>query len=274
MLVEFAFPHLWRWNTVLTGRKILNVEARGKAMLIHFSGGTTLYSHNQLFGSWGVIRNGGRPKPRKAIRLAIHTGEQIAVLYSATSIAVWQSSELGVHPYLARLGLDLLSDTTTPADVRAQVDAPRFAGQRLASLLLDQGFLAGVGNYLRSEILFVCGLHPALRLKDLSVAQRRKLADAAYAMTWQAYRHKGVTNDLARVAKLKDAGVPYREYRHHVFRRSGLPCPQCGTGIERHDFSGRPVFVCPHCQPAPPGYRAIPSIPRPPRRVRTAPSEH
>ena len=144
--------------------------------------------------------------------------------------------------------MELLDPKVGPADVLAQVQAPRFARRRLGGLLLDQGFLAGIGNYLRSEILFVAGLQADQKLADLDDAARRRLAEAALSLTRQSYRTKGITNDLERAASLKAEGLSFGRYRHHVFDREGEPCWTCGTPIVRLAAAGRSVFECPRCQ--------------------------
>jgi endonuclease-8 len=161
---------------------------------------------------------------------------------------VLSAAQLERHPYLCKLGIDLLDPETTLADVRAQVEDERFRRRSLGSLLLDQAFLAGLGNYLRSEILYVATLPHDVTLSAIDAEARQRLADTAFALTRQAYRHRGVTNDLERAARLKAEGLHYGQYRHHVFAREGLGCWTCETPVERVDVSGRAVFYCPHCQ--------------------------
>jgi endonuclease-8 len=246
--VRFGLPALKRHQRTLSGRRVEAVESRGKALLIHFDGGRSLYTHNQLYGRWFVVKPGKPPKTGRDLRVAIHTRERWALLYSASDIELWRRDELAAHPYLARLGVELLDPTVKTADVLAQVQDPRFARRGLGALLLDQGFLAGVGNYLRSEILYVAGLRAEQRLVDLDLADRRRLADAALALTRQSYRTKGVTNDLERAVRLKAQGMPFGRYRHHAFDREGEPCWTCGTTVRRLTAAGRSVFECPRCQ--------------------------
>ena len=66
------------------------------------------------------------------------------------------------------------------------------------AISIDQGFLGGLGNYLRSEILFVARLHPTLRPIDCTTDQIAQLAAAAIALPWQSYETAGITNDLQR----------------------------------------------------------------------------
>jgi endonuclease-8 len=247
--VEFGLPRLARHGPALSGRRIEAVEARGKALLLHFAGGTSVYTHNQLYGRWYVAKPGRPPRTNRELRLALRTRDAWALLYSASDIEVLPRERLARHPYLAKLGLELLAPATTLAAVRARCDEPRFQRRTLAALLLDQAFLAGLGNYLRSELLFVAGVRPDAKLASLDAAARDRLAAAALELTRQSYRTRGITNDLERAAALKRAGLSFGRYRHHVFDRDGEPCWTCGTTVVRRDVAGRAVFVCAGCQP-------------------------
>ena len=248
LLVEFAFLHLQPHGQILSGRKILAVNPRGKAMLTSFSGGQTIYSHNQLYGEWDVLPRGEKPHPTKQIRLAIHTDTSIAVLYSASSIEVINTSVISAHSYLQKLGVELLDPLTTQEMVVTQINTPRFLRKSLAALLLDQGFLAGIGNYLRSEILFAARIPPNVRIADLSGPRRIALAAAAIDLTRQSYRTHGITNDVALAERLKKQGWTFGRYRHWLFERDGEPCHVCRSRIERQDLSGRGLYWCPRCQ--------------------------
>ncbi len=251
--VRFAadrFPALQSSGKCLSGRVIEAVEPRGKAMLTRFAGGLTVYSHNQLYGEWAIYR-GEAPPSHLQTRLAIRTPTHSAILYSASEIEVLRTADVNRHPYIAKLGVELLDPAVTEADVLAQVCAPRFARRNLAGLLLDQGFLAGVGNYLRSDILFAARLHPAARPADLTPAQRAALARVALRMTRQSYRTRGITNDPQLARRLKAQGLAFGAYRHWVFDRAGAPCHACGHPIVRVDFGSRGLYLCERCQPGP-----------------------
>jgi endonuclease-8 len=249
LLVEFAFSHLRRHGNALTGRKILSVSPRGKALLTSFSGGQTIYSHNQLYGEWAVLPRGAAPHPTKQIRLAIHTDTSVAVLYSASSIDVIPTRAVDLHPYVQKLGVELLDPSTTHKLVLAHITAPRFLRKSLAALLLDQGFLAGIGNYLRSEILFAARIPPNVRIADLTNHQKNTLAASAMMLTRQSYRTHGITNDVSLAQRLKKQGWTFGRYRHWVFDRAGEQCHVCRSTIERQDIGGRGLYWCPRCQP-------------------------
>jgi endonuclease-8 len=246
--VRFSLPKLRRYGPLLSGTCVTHVRPRGKAMLIDFEHGHTLYSHNQLYGRWYVVPAGERPATRRKLRLAIEARDAQALLYSASDIQVLRSVDLGHHPYLSRLGPDLLDTRTRQRDVIARMRDERFARRRLADLLLDQGFLAGIGNYLRSEILFVAGLRPELRLGQLRATERSRLARAALTLTRRSYRTGGITNDPGRARQLAARGWPYGRYRHHVFDRDGEVCHLCSNTIRRIDSAGRAIYLCDVCQ--------------------------
>jgi endonuclease-8 len=232
----------------LTGVEVTAVQARGKAMLTRFANGWNIYSHNQLYGKWMVRDAYDFPDTNRQLRLAIHNEEKSALLYSASDIAVLRDEELDSHPFLSKLGPDLLETRVTVPQVAERFVADEFRRRRLTSLLLDQGFLAGLGNYLRSEVLFVARVHPSLRPMDCSEGQIEALAEAAVSLTRQSYQTKGITNDLKLAKKLKEEGQNYREFRFWVFARDGRPCYNCGTAIIKDSVGGRRLYYCPNCQ--------------------------
>lgn len=249
--IFFAFDSLQPYAQQFQGESVTAVETWGKALVTKFSNGLSIYSHNQLYGRWYVRRRDSYPKTNRQLRLAIHNQRHSALLYSASDIEVLTEEELPDHPFLSRLGPDLLHTTTTKERVLEQLTSSRFRRRRLAGLLLDQHFLAGLGNYLRSEILFVCGTHPLSRPMDCSDEVLEHLAEASLQITLQSYQTKGITNDLERVEALKAKRVSRRHYRHYAFGRIGKPCYRCETPIEKHNFAGRRLYLCPTCQPEP-----------------------
>jgi endonuclease VIII len=247
--LAFGQPHLGPWQKRFTNVLVLGVEPRGKAVLTHCDNNKTIYSHNQLYGEWAIFDKGSEPPSHKQRRIVLDTDEHRIVLYSASDIEVLDSGQVGEHPYIAKLGVELLDPSTTLADVVACFNEARWQKKLLAQILLDQGFLAGVGNYLRSEILFVAKLYPWVRLIELDLAQKKRLARAAIAVTRQAYRHAGITNNVASAKLLKATGVPFSSYRHFVFDRAGQSCWVCHTEVVRDEVAGRQLHWCPNCQP-------------------------
>lgn len=249
--VWFRFSRLQAQAESLQASHVRDIRSWGKALLMEFDDGRTLYSHNQLYGRWFVRKAGTRPATNRDLRVVLETPSHAALLYSASEIALLEPGEWQAHPFLCRLGPDVFADTTTPAFLRRRLASPRFAKRALGGLLMDQQFLAGLGNYLRSEILFAAGVHPDRRAGDLDDSTLALLARQIRALARRAYLTAGETAPKAWVQARRAAGLPRRACRHLVFEREEEPCATCGTSIRRIDYSGRRLYLCPNCQPAP-----------------------
>ncbi len=238
--VVFAFPELRSFEPRISGATVNAVDTRGKAMLTRFDNDLTLFSHNQLYGRWFIVKRGELPATNRSLRVALHTRSHSALLYSASNVSVLEPDQLKTHPFLSRLGPDALDDSLDTADIVRRLEHTRFVNRSLAALYLDQSFLAGLGNYLRSEILFGAGVDPSLRPADLDGATRQRLARETIRMCRRSYRTGGRTLTARAGGKKSE--------RFWVFARASRPCRDCGTLIKRENFSGRRLYFCPRCQ--------------------------
>ncbi len=230
--------------------RVESVQTFGKAMVTHFDHGLSVYSHNQLYGKWYTVRPDRDPRTNRQLRFAVRTEHRDALLYSASTIEVVAREAVHAHPFISRLGPDPLHDDVEVTTFSKRLRDPAHAGRQLATLLLEQSFAAGIGNYLRSEILFFAGVHPCAKPRELDGPTRRKLAKKIIEITRRAYSTGGITDDPRRAKRHKKAGQSRSVYRHAVFRRVKQPCRACGTTIADADFSSRRLFWCPRCQPA------------------------
>ncbi|HEC16979.1 MAG TPA: endonuclease VIII [Sedimenticola sp.] len=246
--VRFGLPRLKPREAELRGERVREVESRGKAMLIRFANGLNIYSHNQLYGRWHTGPAYEFPDSRRQLRLAIHNREHSALLYSASDIAVLEDEALAEHPFLRRLGPDVLAAGLSEHQVIERLLRPEHRRRQLGGLLTDQSFLAGLGNYLRCEILFVAGLSPRARPQDCDPERLERLAGAILRLPRQSYQTGGITNDRQRAGELLAQGASFEEARFFVFRRKGKPCYRCGGAIERVMANGQPCYFCPRCQ--------------------------
>lgn len=246
--VWFAFEDLQAWSSRLEGQPLASVETLGKALLLKFPDGTTIYTHNQLYGRWMFSAPDRRPDTGRQLRLALGTDKKSALLYSASEIDVLSPERLVEHPFIKRAGLDILSSGADWPEVAEWISRPEFARRSLGHLLLDQSFLAGVGNYLRSEILFRAGLSHECRIGKLEPQAVDHLADAACEMMRRSVDTGGITNDPERAERLKAAGWRRRDYRHYVFGRDGQACFDCDGPIEKIAVGTRRLYLCSRCQ--------------------------
>ncbi|MEM7430725.1 MAG: endonuclease VIII [Pseudomonadota bacterium] len=249
--VEFGLSELQSYAAQLSGHTVTAVETRGKALLTRFDNGLTIYSHNQLYGRWYTTRRPRMPKTNRQLRIFLQTDTHRALLYSASDIAVLDEKGLQSHPFLARIGPDILNRQLTQTKIVERLNDKRFSGRSLGSLYLDQSFLAGNGNYLRSEILWAAGIEPSRKPKSLSTEEQVALAHHTLRIAWRSYRTGGITVVPSLAADLKAKGLTRSKYRFYVFGRDGEACHRCQTRIQRRTMGSRNLFTCPSCQREP-----------------------
>ncbi len=146
-------------------------------------------------------------------------------------------------PRLGALGPDPLDEAFTPEALHHRLTAHRRA---LKPLLMDQSFVAGLGNIYTDEALHLAHLHPLLPSHRLGTEDARRLWNGIRETLQEGLRRNGSSIDWV-----------YRggEYQNHfrVYQRGGEPCPVCGTPIERIVQAQRSTHFCPRCQPEPRG---------------------
>ncbi|MFP2507014.1 MULTISPECIES: endonuclease VIII [Buttiauxella] len=237
--VWFAFPELKPFEQALVGQNIERIETRGKALLLHFSNALTLYSHNQLYGVWRVVNAGEMPDTTRVLRVKLQTADKAILLYSASDIEILNGDQLLKHPFLLRVGPDVLDITLTAEQVKARLLSARFRRRQFSSLLLDQAFLAGLGNYLRVEILWAVGLLAHHKAQSLTPEQLDKLSHALLDIPRFSYNTRGTVDENKHHGAI---------FSFKVFHRAGEKCERCGAIIEKTMLSSRPFYWCSGCQ--------------------------
>jgi endonuclease VIII len=239
------YPSLAGKAKALKGAKISKVSARSKALLTEFNNGIVLYSHNQLYGQW-VVHTLTEPNLNRQARLIIQTNDRRVVLYSATDFAWLTTENMHLHPYLAKLGPEVLSDSVTAHMISQRL--LQFPRQVVAQALLNQQVLAGLGNYLRADILFVAGISPTKKIGELCAHKLSRLAKACKTLPLRSVKQAGVIRPLAQYRLSRKKGLDYEQARFYVFDREDQPCWHCGFTIARITQGGRGLFFCPACQ--------------------------
>ncbi|MEE9654603.1 endonuclease VIII [Kluyvera ascorbata] len=237
--VWFAYPELSSYAPDLIGQHVTHVETRGKALLTHFSGGLTLYSHNQLYGVWRVVNAGEMPDTTRVLRVKLQTADKAILLYSASDIEMLTPEQVKTHPFLLRVGPDVLDRALTPEAVKARLLSAKFRNRQFSGLLLDQAFLAGLGNYLRVEILWQVRLTGNHKASQLDEQQLEALSHALLDIPRLSYNTRGQVDDNKHHGAL---------FSFKVFHRDGEACERCGGIIEKTMLSSRPFYWCPGCQ--------------------------
>lgn len=247
--VALELPGIRPFEPRLRGTRVTAVDTRGKAMLTRFDNDLTLFSHNQLYGRWYTTKRPSLPSTRRALRVALHTTTHSALLYSASDIEILTVEEIARHPFLTRLGPDILDRDLTSKQIVDRLASQTFRNRSVGSLYLDQSFLAGSGNYLRSEILFAAGIAPFLKPSELDKTALQRLASATLRIAKRSYRTRGITATSTEVRQRAAQGMTFQQYRFQAFDRENLNCYVCDTPIKRITLSSRNLFMCPNCQP-------------------------
>jgi endonuclease VIII len=243
--VKLPYPPLASKARSLRGVQIVRVHARSKAMLTEFANGVVLYSHNQLYGQW-VVHAADEPLLPRQVRLVITTAKHQAVLYSATDFAWLRAGEEDEHPYIAKLGPEVLSEQVSAAHIAQRLAA--FPRRVIADALLDQHVLAGLGNYLRADILLVAKINPLRKISSLTQQELLRIAKACKTLTQRSVKRLGVVRPWAQYLATRKAGADFEAARFYAFDREGAPCWECAARIARVTQGGRGLFYCPACQ--------------------------
>ncbi|RKY39822.1 MAG: formamidopyrimidine-DNA glycosylase [Candidatus Omnitrophota bacterium] len=116
---------------------------------------------------------------------------------------------------------------------------------KIKPLLMDQSFIAGIGNLYAVEILFRAGINPLRPANDLSLAEIKRLFSAIKEVLREGIEYRGSSVDTYRDAYGRKGGF---EQRLCVYAREGQPCVKCAKPIKRVNLAGRGTYFCPLCQ--------------------------
>jgi endonuclease VIII len=256
--------------TELIGRTVLDVRSHGKNLIGWIDGGYYFYSHLMMWGSWQTFA--GEPPVaidrRERARIVVPTGG--VMLFSAPIFELGQGDPYLKIELLGQLGVDILpyggAIEFAAAAFQQRLLQPENLERAIGAVLLDQQLIAGIGNYLRAEILFECRLNPWRRVQELTPAEIANLGTVIPHLARRAYETGGVTVPPPLQARMQqDPTLVYRsgsEYgaRHYVFRRTNLPCLVCSTPIRQQrqtvwadesSEKSRIIYFCPACQTVP-----------------------
>ncbi|MEC7687690.1 MAG: endonuclease VIII [Candidatus Thermoplasmatota archaeon] len=246
--LTLIYPPIVEFQEILQQSQIESITTRGKAMLIRFDCDLSMYSHNQLYGRWTVNRRSTEMKWNRSLRVEFLTDNFAVRLWSATDIEIIPTSKEEDHPFISKLGPDILDDSCTPSLVFDRLKSKKFCNRNASSLMLDQSFIAGIGNYLRSEILHQSGVHPNAKPRLLSDKRIQRWAETTKYLAKLSYKSGGFTVSEKVALAGKQRGEPKRAYRHSAFCRNGLHCHYCDAEIVRIRVANRRLDFCPKCQ--------------------------
>jgi formamidopyrimidine-DNA glycosylase len=260
------------FRALLEGRSIKGVTRLGKYLLIVLDSGNTLVVHLGMSGQLLRVKSQKEPKPKHTHvvvtftqggelryvdprtfgEMFVSTPKQTEGAPAGTSSSLSSGSGPGgdgatarrqVHE-LSHLGFDPIEDMMSWDRFAVMLRQHR-AG--LKALLMDQQFVAGIGNLYSDEILFAAGLRYDRPSDGLSATETRRLYRAMVETLAEAIKHRGST--LAD-EQYRDLFGEVGDYQgsHQVYDREGKPCRRCRNQIVRMRVGGRSTFFCEHCQ--------------------------
>jgi formamidopyrimidine-DNA glycosylase len=232
-----AVPSPGKFRELVKGQKIKDVTRRAKYFILRLSD-FSLLIHLRMSGD--LLLKKGKIKPEKHDRLILSLlsadGGLSHLVFNDTRKfgRVWLTAN--PEDVLGKLGPEPLSRAFTPDWLYTSLHSRH---RLLKPLLLDQTFVAGIGNIYADESLHLAKLHPLGASDSVTVEQSKALHAAIRRVLKEGIRRNGASFDWV-----------YRggEYPFRVYDRAGKPCPVCGTGIERIIVGQRSTHFCPTCQ--------------------------
>ena len=232
----------------LEGRRVTGVARRGKYLLVRLDDGDVLVIHLGMSGQLLRAKSSKEPLP-KHTHVVIHftQGGELRFVdprtFGEMFVTSFDNLEQQVDE-LAHLGLDPLEQTMS-WERFGELIASR--NTKLKTALMDQTFLAGIGNIYSDEILFEAGLRWDRMTASLSPEEVRRLYRAMMEILQDAVKYRG--SSLADEQYVDVFGKPGEYQLHHnVYAREGEACPRCRRPVVRQRVGGRSTFFCDTCQ--------------------------
>ena len=231
-----ASPDAHQFAQELLRREIIDLNRRGKFLLINLDRGTLIF-HLRMSGDLSM-----QPAAQPAAlhdRLSINFDSGWKLVFNDTRKfgRAWLTED--PKTVLSGIGPEPLDPDLTPNKFYALLQA---RSRQIKPLLMDQRFLAGLGNIYADEALFSAGIHPLRRSDTLTQPETERLLAAIREVLQQGILAHGASIDWV-----------YRggDFQNHfqVYKRTGSPCPRCGTPIQRIVVGQRSTHLCPVCQP-------------------------
>lgn len=236
-----ARPAVDQFSEKIVRRSIVSIGRRGKYVVIRLDWGYLLV-HLKMSGQLLVVPAGELADKHVHLLLDLDNGLQLRfrdVRKFGRVYFVEDPSEI-----TASLGPEPLSEDFTLAEFRRLLASRR---GRLKSLLLNQHFLAGLGNIYADEALYASRLHPLRRADSLTPEEQMRLYDAIRTVLGRAVESRGTTLSDGGYMDARGEMGAYQE-QIAVYGRGGEPCLRCQTSIQRMAIGGRSAHFCPRCQ--------------------------
>jgi formamidopyrimidine-DNA glycosylase len=232
------------FKKIITNKKILRVDRRGKYLLLGLSGGYTLAVHLRMTGRLVYAAGDVPPTKHTHIILQLDNGHKLIFTDMRQFGGMWlvPTAALDSLSGYKDLGVEPLDECFTRDFFRKELCRRR---TRIKSLLLNQTFIAGLGNIYADEVLHRAGINPERQAETLRPREIKRLHQAIIDVLMEAIDNRGTT-----VRDYIDGNGLAGSYQEllRVYQREGKPCLHCGQVITRKKVGGRSSYYCPACQ--------------------------
>jgi formamidopyrimidine-DNA glycosylase len=219
----------------IQGQCVEGVGRRGKFIRMELSEDTLLV-HLRMSGELVLDPVDAPQSKYSRVQLYFEKGVRLSFNDARKFGRVWLVED--PETILAKLGPEPLDSTLKPAAFHAMLTGRK---RQLKPLLLDQSFLAGLGNIYVDEALHYAKLHPLTSSAELSKEQARELLKGIRKVLRDSIKANGSSIDWAY------RGGEFQN-KFKVYQKTGEPCPRCGAPIERIVVGQRGTHLCPKCQ--------------------------
>jgi endonuclease VIII len=239
---------------VVEGKEILRVHPAGKNLIWDLQDDIYFHMHLLMFGKIKTYAPRTRVEFDRTSRALIKTTARQALLVNVQVFNIGTGNPFGQIEGLRTLGPDICVVPFDRELFLERLNRPDNLDREVGPVLLDQSVAAGLGNYLKSDMLFEARINPWTQVGDLTAEQKELLATVIPEVAQRALHKRGqtVTDEvMARVEADPAVTNPTWWHRHWVFRHSSRPCKICGTTIRQRrqgPGTGRVTFYCPQCQ--------------------------
>ena len=227
----------------IAGRSVTKIGRRGKWIVIALDNEDTLLIHLRMTGQLMTLSDPETFLPRHTrVFFTLDDGKRLIFQDQRKFGRLVLTSD--PHSVLGTLGLEPLAENFTVEQLGVLLAGRR---RRIKPLLLDQHFLAGLGNIYTDEALWQAGIHPLQPANTLTPDETARLHDAIRAVLRTAIAHGGTTLPDATYRQLDGRPGAHGESLA-VYGRAGQACPRCGAEITRLRVAQRGTSICPVCQ--------------------------
>jgi formamidopyrimidine-DNA glycosylase len=246
------------FGDAIAGRTVEAVGRRAKQLVFELSGEAALTIHLKMTGQLFVVPADTPEDPYVRLVLELADGRELRFrdirkfgkvgLYGRDPVTGDLVADVGGAAVFAAIGPEPLDEAFRIRDFRRRL---RRRKGRLKPLLLDQSFLAGIGNIYADESLWRARLHPLRTVPTLRPSAERRLYESVRSVLAEAIERRGSSIDDYTAPD----GDGSMQERLDVYQRTGEPCPRCGRPIKRIVVGARSTHLCTWCQRLPAGDR-------------------